>query len=132
VINSNPLINQWTYTVGAGLRRLISNGYWNLSLSRNTLDNQADKYEDNENPEEQDRTLKIKSRETENKLRFDVTNNLSGVKLSYGASAQLVQFDNDFFQRYRRLTDDRNVIRSRSTCQFHKQALFARRFCTGW
>ncbi len=112
VINSNPLINQWSYTVGASLRRLISNGYWNLSLSRNTLDNQADKYEDNEKPSEQDRTLKIKSRETENKLRFDVTNNFGGIKLTYGASAQLVQFDNDFFQRYRpRLTDDQgNVI----------------------
>lgn len=112
VINSNPLINQWSYTVGATLRRLIGNGYWNLSLSRNTLDNQADKFEDNKNPQEIDRTLKIKSRETENKLRFDVTNNLAGVKLTYGASVQLVQFDNSFFQRYRpRLTDDQgNVI----------------------
>jgi len=111
-INSSPLINQWSYTVGATLRRLTQNGYWNVSLSRNTLDNTADKFEDNENPKETERTLRINSRETENKLRFDVTNNFAGWKLSYGAVAQTVQFDNTFFQRFRpRLTDDQgNVI----------------------
>jgi len=112
VINSSPLINQWSYTIGATLQRLINKGYWNLSLSRNTLDNEADKYEDNNHPQEFERTLRIKSRETENKLRFDLTKNFAGVKLAYGASVQYVQFDNSFFQRYRpRLTDDQgNVI----------------------
>lgn len=111
-INSSPIINQWTYTVGASLRRLTDKGYWNLSLSRNTLDNQADKYEDNEAPKEEERTLLINSRETENKLRFDVTNNYNDWKLSYGVSAQLVHFTNDFFQRFRPLLTDEegNVI----------------------
>ena len=111
-INSSPIINQWTYTVGASLKRLTKNGYWNLSLSRNALDNQVDKFEDNENPKEEDRTLLINSRETENKLRFDQNSNLGAWKISYGASAQFVQFDNRFFQRYRpRLTDEQgNVI----------------------
>jgi hypothetical protein len=112
VINSSPLINQWSYTVGATLRRLTNNGFWNLSLSRNTLDNQADQFENNKVPVESERTLLIKSRETENKLRFDNTHNLGGFKLTYGTSLQLVQFDNTFFQRFRpRLTDDQgNVI----------------------
>ncbi|MCU0394948.1 MAG: TonB-dependent receptor, partial [Chitinophagaceae bacterium] len=111
-INSSPIINQWTYTVGASLKRLTKNGFWNLSLSRNALDNQVDKFEDNENPKEEDRTLLINSRETENKLRFDQNSNLGAWKISYGASAQFVQFDNRFFQRYRpRLTDEQgNVI----------------------
>lgn len=112
VINSSPLINQWSYTVGANLKKLTQRGFWNLALSRNTLDNQADKYEDNEKPAEIDRTLLIKSRETENKLRFDATQNLSDWKLTYGASVQLVQFSNQFFQRFRpRVTDENgNVI----------------------
>lgn len=111
-INSSPLINQWSYTVGATLRRLIQNGYWNLALSRNTLDNTADKFEDNQNPVETERTLRINSRETENKLRFDVNRNSNGWKMAYGAVAQYVQFDNSFFQRFRpRLTDGQgNVI----------------------
>jgi len=49
-INNNPLVNQWSYTLGVSLKKLIQDGYWNLSLSRNTLDNQADRYEDNEKP----------------------------------------------------------------------------------
>jgi hypothetical protein len=112
VINSSPLINQWSYTVGASLRRLTPHGFWNIAISRNTLDNQADKFEDNENPVQNERTLLIKSRETENKLRIDATTNKNGWKMSYGAALQYVQFDNHFFQRFRpRLTDDQgNVI----------------------
>jgi outer membrane receptor for ferrienterochelin and colicin len=106
VINSSPLINQWSYTVGATLRRLTNNGFWTLALSRNTLDNQADQFEDNNNPVENERTLLIKSRETENKLRFDNTHNINGFKITYGASAQLVQFNNTFFQRFRPLLTD--------------------------
>lgn len=128
VINSSPLINQWTYTVGASLRRLTKNGFWTVALSRNTLDNQADKYEDNENPVENERTLLIKSRETENKLRFDNTHNISGFKLTYGASAQWVQFENKFFQRFRpRLTDDQgNVIQEAEILTSNTDANFLR------
>ncbi|RYY98525.1 MAG: TonB-dependent receptor [Chitinophagaceae bacterium] len=100
-LNSNPLINQWTYTVGATLRRLTARGYWNLSLSRNTLNNGVDKYADNERPDASAQTLRIRSRETENKLRFDVTSNAAGWKWSWGLSAQAVQFDNSFLQVYR-------------------------------
>lgn len=100
-INSNPTINQWNYTLGASLRKLIDKGFWTLSLSRNSLDNQVDRFEDNRNPVESQRTQGINSRETENKLRFDVTRNTGNWKLSYGAVAQVVEFDNRFFQRFR-------------------------------
>jgi len=100
-INSNPLINQWNYTVGLTLKKLIQDGYWNLSLSRNTLDNQADRYEDNEKPSDATRTYQIRSKETENKLRFDVTKNINNISLSYGLVTQYVQFDNEFYQLFR-------------------------------
>ncbi len=100
-INSNPLINQWNYTFGIALKKLIQDGYWNLSISRNTLDNQADRYEDNEKPSEASRTYQIRSNETENKLRFDVTKNIRNYSLSYGLVAQYVQFDNAFYQLFR-------------------------------
>ena len=117
VISSSPTINQWTYTVGATLRRLMANGFWNLSLSRNTLDNSVDKFSDNQSPREEERTLLIRSNETENKLRFDVTKNTSNWKISYGAVAQYVQFDNRFTQVFRpELRDDQgNVIQNRVT-----------------
>jgi outer membrane receptor for ferrienterochelin and colicin len=118
-INSSPNINQWTYTVGGSLKRLINNGYWNLSLSRNTLDNTVDKFMDNQNPVEAERTLLIRSDETENKLRFDVTKNRKDWKITYGLVAQYVQFDNQFEQVYRPELKDSmgNVVQNKTVFQ---------------
>ncbi|MEY3738422.1 MAG: hypothetical protein RL544_1200 [Bacteroidota bacterium] len=98
VLNSNPSINQNSYTIGATLKKLISNGFWNLSISRNMLDNQVNKFEDNKNPLESQRTLKINSIEAENKIRWDVTKNYDNITLSYGLTGQFVKFDNNYFQ----------------------------------
>ena len=106
VINSSPSVNQNSYTFGASLKRLTDKGFINLSLSRNLLNNRADKYLDNKNPVEADRTSRINSTETENKFRFDVNNTYGDWKLSYGATAQLVEFDNTFFQVIRNAVKD--------------------------
>ncbi|RYY88332.1 MAG: TonB-dependent receptor [Chitinophagaceae bacterium] len=113
-INSNPLINQWTYTGGATLRHLTARGYWNIALSRNALDNRLDKWEDNERPATTAQTLRVRSRETENKLRFDVSTQRAGWKVTWGVSAQLVEFDNFYYQLFRpRVTDGSgNVVQS--------------------
>ena len=108
VINSNPIINQWNYTVGASLRKLTNKGFWNLALSRNTLNNNVEKFEDNENPSPATQTLYTDSRETENKLRFDVTRNTAGWKISYGAVLQYVDFMNRFENLYRKELRDQN------------------------
>ena len=110
VINSNPNINQWNYTVGMSLRRLTGRGYWNLALSRNTLNNDVKKYEDNNNPTPQSLTLLTDSRETENKLRWDMTTNIGESKLTYGVSLQYVDFTNDFFSIYRKELRDENGV----------------------
>jgi len=128
VINSNPIINQWSYTVGASLKKLTPNGYWNLSLSRNSLNNSADKFEDNQDPKESELTLRINSTETENKLRFDVTNNVKSWKISYGAVLQYIDFDNRFFQRFRPEIKDslENVIQERIILASNNGASFTR------
>jgi hypothetical protein len=111
VLNSNPLLQQNSYTIGATLRRLISGGYWNLSLSRNQLNNQTDKYEDNQAPADDERTGQIRSLETENKLRWEVVRNRNGIKFSYGAVLQYVQFDNSFYQLLRpRIVDGSGTV----------------------
>jgi hypothetical protein len=38
-LNAGPSINQWSFTVGASLKKLINKGYWNLSISENHLNN---------------------------------------------------------------------------------------------
>ena len=96
-LNNAASIQQWNYTLGLSLRKSISNGYWNLALSQTKFNNNLQKFEDNENPSDANQTLKFVSNETETKLRFDVNQFKDGWKLSYGASSQLAQFDNNTF-----------------------------------
>jgi outer membrane receptor for ferrienterochelin and colicin len=132
VINSNPLINQWNYTVGLSLRRLLNNGYFNIALSRNTLNNNVEKFEDNDIPSKDTRTLLTDSRETENKLRVDVTKNIRDWKISYGGSVQYVDFNNNFFSVFRKELTDENgnvvqpgvIINSKSSTDFIRYGAF--------
>ncbi|MFM7709324.1 MAG: TonB-dependent receptor [Ferruginibacter sp.] len=102
VLNSNPIVNQWNYTVGMTWKHLTPTGYWTLSLSRNTLNNRADKFEDNDIQEPNTQTLLINSRETENKLRWNMNSTIRNWTISYGATAQYVDFDNRFEQTLRK------------------------------
>ncbi len=119
VLNSNPLIQQTSYTVGATLKRLIPGGYWNLSLSRNRLNNEADKFEDNQQPVEAERTALIRSLETENKLRWEAVHNRKGIKYSYGAVLQYVAFDNSVYQLLRPQILDINGVEIQAKQSFN-------------
>jgi hypothetical protein len=111
ILDATAPIHQWNYTVGAGLRKQVKNGYWNLALSRNAFDNRIEKFDDNEEGNEAKRRLGVFSRETENKLRFDVNKTINGWKLAYGAVAQQVSSNNDNFKRLRKeIRDQNNVI----------------------
>lgn len=104
VLSSNPKINQWNYTQGFTLKRVRNRSFWNLSFSRNMLDNRLDQFEDNykgNQTDESKRILKINSQEIENKLRFE-DHHLRGLwKWSYGASIQYAKYSNDVFLRGR-------------------------------
>jgi len=106
ILHSNPLIKQHSYTNGYGLKKLIDNGSWNLTFSRNMLVNQQDKYLDNQNPSEATRTLKINSTEAENKLRFEVSKFKSWWSYSYGMMAQYDEYKNNFFGQVLGATTD--------------------------
>lgn len=101
-INSNVLVNQWNYTIGASLKRTIKNGFWNLALSRTDFNNNIEKYEDNQNPTPANQSLDIVSAEKETKLRFDVNKNRNGWKIAYGASAQVADYSNSTFSVIRK------------------------------
>jgi hypothetical protein len=120
VLNSNPSINQNSYTVGLALRKSIPKGFWNLTLSRNHLNNHLEKFEDNNQPAESEKTLDINAAEIENKLRFEVTQNLEGWKISYGAMAQLADYRNTTFNIVRKeLKDDQgNVVQPEVVVNF--------------
>ncbi len=108
ILHANPLIKQWNYTNGYGLKKLIDKGFWNLTFSRNMLNNQLDKYLDNQNPSEATRTLKIHAVEAETKLRFDVNKYLNKWSYSYGAMVQNDDYTNNLFVQYRAAVKDVN------------------------
>lgn len=102
VLSSNPLINQWNYTTGVTLKRLVNNGYWNLTASRNMFDNQLDQFADNYDGKQTDeakRTLGVNSQEIENKLRFDYNRFSGDWKWSVGGMVQYVKYNNTTFNR---------------------------------
>ncbi len=94
-LNSAASIKQSNYTVGLSLKQSLSNGFWNLALSRTRFNNNLEKFEDNENPSAANQTLDFVSNETETKLRFDINKNKNGWKVAYGASTQLAEYDNN-------------------------------------
>jgi hypothetical protein len=101
---SVPFINQWNYTTGVTLKRLVEDGYYNISLSRNMFNNQIDQFEDKKQDDEAYRNLGIKSQEIENKLRFEYFKFKNGWRWSYGAMTQYVKFNNDLYNRISILT----------------------------
>ncbi len=121
VLNSNPFINQWNYTMGFSLRRLVKDGFLNVALSRNTFDNDIQQYQDNETKLASEQTLSYESRETENKLRVDVNKYRRGWKWAYGGSAQLSDYSNSTFSVIRReLRDDAgNIIQPAESVRFN-------------
>lgn len=128
ILNSNPNINQWNYTVGATLKRNVQNGYWNLALSRNAFNNGITRFEDNLNPKPSQQSLDLNSNETENKLRFDMNKTINGWKISYGAVTQFVQFTNKGFARIRAEIRDtnNNIIQPQVKATFNSSLDFVK------
>lgn len=120
ILNSNPFIRQWTYTVGVTAKTLVKNGFVNVALSRNTFNNDIDRYEDNTTKLPSQKTLQYNSRETENKLRVDVNKNINDTKIAYGLVAQLSEFDNTTFAVLRRQLSDGsgNIVQNAVTVNF--------------
>ncbi|KMQ71906.1 TonB-dependent receptor [Chryseobacterium koreense] len=108
---ANPLINQWNYTVGATLKRLVNDGYYNIALSRNMFFNGADRYENNASKTGSP-LYALGSHETENKLRFDMNKFKNGWKYSYGIDAQYAKYDANIFNTIKEEVKDNdgNII----------------------
>ncbi|MCB0699580.1 MAG: TonB-dependent receptor [Chitinophagales bacterium] len=132
-LKSNPTINQWNYTNGYGLKGLMKHGYWNLTFSRNMLNNELDQFEDNQNPKETERILKIRSQEAENKVRFEYKKFFDKWSYSVGLMGQYDQFSNNYYTRIRSELRDANgqiiqpefSINGTSQIDFFRYGLFA-------
>jgi hypothetical protein len=120
IINSNPFVNQNTYTAGVTLKRLLKNGFLNVAISRNWFNNNLKQFEDNKQQLPSQQILSINATEAENKLRVDVNKNKNGWKIAYGAMLQLAEYNNETFTVIRKELRDNggNIIQPNISINF--------------
>lgn len=94
-----PVNEQWNYTVGVKYSHFNKRGLHQIILSRNTLNNTARKFEDNDDTDPSKKLLNYNSRETENKLRLESTTKYGAYKFSCGFQYEYVEYTNSTFTR---------------------------------
>lgn len=99
LLDQLPVSPQWNYTNGITYKRYGENGYWLFVLSRNMLNNEAEKYFRNDDSTEDNLILRYKSQEAENKLRIEHTLRMGDYKFNYGAGYEYVKYNNRTFNR---------------------------------
>ncbi len=125
-INQVPNNNQWNYTGGITYRRSLNNGSFNIAISRNALDNELIKYDDNDKSSISKLRFNLNFRETENKLRTDIRQQVNGWNITYGLVAQLVEYRTSTYQRRRAAITDNsgNVIQPADVFNFNADLNF--------
>ena len=95
VIEQIPLTNQNTETFGITWRRIYKsvNGFFDLSISNNNLNNNFIRYKDNLT--KSDPTYSNISRENETKLRFISNHNFNDLKFSFGFNLTSAKYTNN-------------------------------------
>ena len=116
-IEQIPITNQKSRTFGVTWKRIYknSNGFFNLSLSNNKLENNFERFEDNVS-----KTNKVYSNlstEEDIKLRFISNNNFENYKFSFGGNFQLSKYSNRTLFKFYNIDYDSNI-------HFFKYGLF--------
>ncbi|MEM7163599.1 MAG: TonB-dependent receptor, partial [Bacteroidota bacterium] len=93
-----PVNSQWSYTTGLRFKHFGENSFQTFVLSRNHLNNEAEKFENNSNIEE-DLNFRYASQEIENKFRFETTHRKTGWKWNYGLNIETARFTNITFRK---------------------------------
>ncbi len=99
ILNYLPVNEQWTYTVGAVYKHFHKNGFTNVVLSRNMLNNRSYKYLDNDEVDSL-KTYDYNSYESENKLRAEHTSRRGDWKYNYGAGLEFARYTNRTYQAF--------------------------------
>lgn len=99
ILNFLPVNEQWSYTIGGVYKHFHKNGFTNVVLSRNMLNNRSYKYYSN-NEVDSLKTYDYSSIEAENKLRVEHTTRLNGWKYNYGGGLEFAHYENKTFQQF--------------------------------
>lgn len=94
-----PIQKQWNYTTGLKLKRFRENGFWTFILSRNMLNNESFKYQNNDASSEDNLLFNYVSQESENKFRAENSIFGAGYTLKYGVNYEYARYFIDNFDR---------------------------------
>lgn len=98
ILDNIPVNTQWNYTIGTKWRRYGPAGNTTVVLSRNMLNNEAIKYQDNITSPER-LIQNYQSQEMENKVRIEQTGKWREVSFTLGAAGEYVRYLNSTFNR---------------------------------
>jgi hypothetical protein len=111
LLNSLPVNEQWSYTVGAVYKHFKKKGFDSWVFSRNYLNNRVYKYYNNIEVDSL-MTYDYTSTEAENKARYEHNARYGGYKVNYGAGLMYSRYTNETFQRI--YTDSSGTINYQS------------------
>jgi len=126
ILDYLPVNNQWNYAIGAVYRHYRNSSYGTWVLSRNMLNNEAFKYEQNLEDDPNKLNLRYTSQEIENKARYEEVIRTRGYKITAGAGLEQAKYSNNTFQKVYIPTasDTITSIRFDSSLDFFKWNLF--------
>ena len=125
LLDNLPVYDQWNYTNGLVYKRYQDNGYWTVVLSRNMLNNESVKYENNDDSDPDNLILDYKSQEIENKFRVENTSRMGSYKLNYGVNYELARYNNRTFNRISLPDGSTTTINFSSDFNMNKYGAFA-------
>jgi hypothetical protein len=99
ILNILPVSTQWNYTLGAKYDHFRKHGTTSVVLSRNALNNNSIKYQNNDNSDPNNLVQDYNSRETETKFRVEDFYTKQNFKINYGISLEEAQYDTDDFSK---------------------------------
>lgn len=97
ILNYLPVFEQWNYTIGAVYKHYRKNSFDTWVYSRNMLNNESYKYEDND--ESKPFMSDYISQEIENKVRYENSWRVDGFKILSGAGVEYAKYSNSTFQK---------------------------------
>ncbi|MBE2247098.1 MAG: TonB-dependent receptor [Candidatus Competibacteraceae bacterium] len=99
ILNFLPVNNQLNYTLGGVYKYYTAHSSHMVVLSRNFLDNNIYKYQNNDESSSGKKILDYRSQESENKLRYEFTWRKSGWKVNAGINAEHARYYNSTYNR---------------------------------
>ena len=93
ILSQIPVNNQWSYTFGTVFKHFVESGYHTFVFSRNMLNNEFYKYPDNN--ESLPKSFDYSSNETENKIRYELSQRKNGFKYIIGLNMEFAKYYNN-------------------------------------